>query len=270
MTWIELHGAIFWNAKVVAAAKTLTRGDVHKLVGHLAALWTWAIDNAETGELGHLSPEAIATAAGWRVNAKASRFVDALTVAGLLERDGSSLRIDNWHDYAGKLVERRRSERLRKAEERKRQDEQKQRELAATQELSAGSPPQRPQEVRSLPDQTGQDQTYKSDVVVPLTGTGSDVDRALVELRSLVGYRVTSEDERMLTTFAQSGVDIAIEVVRWVDRARRDMPRHPRAALRGWLRVAAERVADDREELAPVPRRTLDELLALKAAGGAI
>jgi hypothetical protein len=108
MSWIELHGQLFFHPKTVIAASELTRGDAEKLVGHLARLWTWAIDHAENGDLAHLSDRAIAEAAGWRRTPK--RFVAALTVAGFLDADR---RIHDWDDYAGKLLDRRRADRER-------------------------------------------------------------------------------------------------------------------------------------------------------------
>lgn len=53
-TWIPLHADVFFNRKTVRAARRLTKGDVEKLVGHLARLWTWAADHAESGDLSHL------------------------------------------------------------------------------------------------------------------------------------------------------------------------------------------------------------------------
>jgi hypothetical protein len=113
MTWIEIHGEIFSNRKIITAATMLTGGDVHALVGHLARLWTWSLDNAEDGDLSYLSDRDIALAAGWR--GQPARFVGALRSVHLLDSSGM---IHNWEEYAGKLIERRRRDRQRKRIER--------------------------------------------------------------------------------------------------------------------------------------------------------
>jgi hypothetical protein len=109
MSWIELHGQLFFHPKTMIAAHELTRGDAEKMVGHLARFWTWAIDHVEDGNLSHLNDRAIAEAAGWRRNPK--RFVAALMDAGFLDADRS---IHDWDTYAGKLLDRRRADRERK------------------------------------------------------------------------------------------------------------------------------------------------------------
>ena len=83
MTWIPLYGTVFSDPKVTKAADQLAGGDVYRLVGHLAALWVWVIDNCEDGDLSHLRPQAIANAAGWTGGAR--RFVKVLVAVGLFD-----------------------------------------------------------------------------------------------------------------------------------------------------------------------------------------
>lgn len=167
MSWIELHGQLFFHPKTVIAANELTRGDAEKLVGHLARLWTWAIDHVEDGNLAHLNDRAIAEAAGWRRTPK--RFVDALTEAGFLDADR---RIHDWDDYAGKLLDRRRADR-----ERKRRDY-----AAKKQEISPmDSPQESPPDIRThltrpyrtVPNQEGADSNNGSGRVSPSSSRGT-------------------------------------------------------------------------------------------------
>lgn len=111
--YIPLHGDVFSNKKTIAAAGELTNGNVEKMVGHLARLWTWAVERNDDGNLEHLTDRMIADAAGWRGGA--SRFVAAVTSAGFLDPDR---RLHDWDDYAGVLVDRRERDRERKRLER--------------------------------------------------------------------------------------------------------------------------------------------------------
>lgn len=128
MAWIESHQTVWEHAKTRKAARRLGIPAV-QLVGHLHALWHWAIDHAEDGNLSKYDTEDIAIAARW--DGDPDEFVDALThcgpgdSAGFLERGGAygdpgdslvgELVLHDWWDYAGKLIDRRRKDRERKA-----------------------------------------------------------------------------------------------------------------------------------------------------------
>jgi hypothetical protein len=111
-TWIHLHGDAFTNKKILAAASVLTRGDVHKMVGHLGAFWLWCMEFAQEGDLGPLSDRAIAQAAGWPGSAR--RFVETLVTTGLLDADR---KIHDWDAYAGRLIRKRQVDAARKRAE---------------------------------------------------------------------------------------------------------------------------------------------------------
>jgi hypothetical protein len=90
-------------------------------VGHLACLWLWCVDNAPTGDLSGFTPDVVASGAGWKGDAEA--FVDALVECrvrrgrfGFLERDGETMTVHDWDDYAGALIRYRQ----RRAETRRR------------------------------------------------------------------------------------------------------------------------------------------------------
>lgn len=76
-------------------------------IGHLAALWAWALKYAENGELARFDSEEIADAAGIHTIDPAD-FLRELEAAGWLDRDDrGELTIHAWQEYGGKLAERR-------------------------------------------------------------------------------------------------------------------------------------------------------------------
>jgi hypothetical protein len=150
--WIPLAQNVHTNARVIAAARDLTGGDVDKMVGHLARLWSWALDHREDGDLSGLDNVQIAEILGWPCGPKelarmpsqlrmqlsdgsvspasalgersvraqsahADRIVSALSAHVLLTPDR---RIHDWLDYAGELVSKRQRDRERKREDRER------------------------------------------------------------------------------------------------------------------------------------------------------
>ena len=99
--WIELHDTLSEHRKTEALAQALGVNQAWA-VGILAALWTWSIRNAPTGDLSGVSDKAIARACFWERGA--GRLVDALTRCGWLDPDR---RLHHWQDYAGRLLARR-------------------------------------------------------------------------------------------------------------------------------------------------------------------
>lgn len=83
---------------------------------HIARLWTWALDNAPNGDLTGLPNRVVAVGAGWTGDPDA--FVHASIRAGWLDREDDRLMIHDWHDYAGRLIEKREQDRERKRKSR--------------------------------------------------------------------------------------------------------------------------------------------------------
>ena len=110
MAWIEVHQSLLTHRKTVVAARTLGIPREH-LVGHLVSLWLWALDNAPDGTVGEEAM--VEFAAGWRGQQPLNivSFAMALEQAGFLWLEGEpgheSWSITNWHEYAGKLIDRR-------------------------------------------------------------------------------------------------------------------------------------------------------------------
>ena len=113
MAWIESHQALGHHPKTLTLGVTLRCG-VPTAVGYLHLLWWWALDYAPDGLIRADTQKAAARACYW--HGAPARFWDALRTAGFveLETDGS-LRIHDWREYAGRLLERRQknAERMR-------------------------------------------------------------------------------------------------------------------------------------------------------------
>jgi hypothetical protein len=112
MAWIELHQAARDHRKVVQVADDLDMIEAHVL-GHLTFLWLWSLDNAPDGVL-PLKFRVIARAAQWQ--GEPAIFVRSLIENGLIDESHGTLRIHDWDDYAGKLIEKRQSNARRNRE----------------------------------------------------------------------------------------------------------------------------------------------------------
>lgn len=104
MAWIESHQSLLTHRKLLRLS-ALLKTDKYKLIGHLQALWWWALDNADhEGNLELILDDEIAGAAGWPQR-RGGEFVSALVRAGFIEthNEGATYRLHNWWRYAGKL-----------------------------------------------------------------------------------------------------------------------------------------------------------------------
>lgn len=118
MAWIESHQELGAHPKT---RKLATMLGIHRMqvVGHLHALWWWALDYAEDGDLSQYDAADVALGAEW--DGDPDEFVGALIDCGPGDKSGfleADMLLHDWHDYAGKLVERRRKDRERKAQAR--------------------------------------------------------------------------------------------------------------------------------------------------------
>lgn len=117
MAWIESHQSLARHRKTLRAAGLL-RVDRYKLIGHLHQLWWWAIDNVPVdGDLGDLTDYEIAAGAEW--DGGPEEFVQALTQAGFVDMTERGRCLHEWYEYAGKLLERREQDAVRKRESRR-------------------------------------------------------------------------------------------------------------------------------------------------------
>lgn len=101
MAWIESHQSLGNHPKTKKAARLLGVSKV-QVVGHLTYLWWWALDYAQDGNLSRFDDPEIADGAQWEGDA--GEFVAAIKDAGFINAQGA---LNDWDDYAGKLIDRR-------------------------------------------------------------------------------------------------------------------------------------------------------------------
>ena len=116
MAWIESNQELARHPKTKRLARTLGI-PVPAVIGHLHLLWYWALDFAPSGSLSDYTAADLADAMMWEDNP--DELLAAMGSAGFLdvvmgEESGPKIHIHDWHDYAGKLLERRASDRERK------------------------------------------------------------------------------------------------------------------------------------------------------------
>lgn len=114
MAWIESHQHLEKNGKLLTLANKL-QINRYQAIGHLHALWWWALDNAEDGNIGRFHESVITKAAGWDEyvqedwevdsahclsTAEAyAIFVPALIETGFLDKTPDGLMIHAWEMY---------------------------------------------------------------------------------------------------------------------------------------------------------------------------
>lgn len=117
--WYEAHQTMTRHPKTLKLAR-LMKVDRRYAVGLLHDLFSWGVDIAgKHGELPGLEAEDIASALDMP-GKKGLAAVNALLESGYLERDiHGTYCIHDWYDYAGKLMERRESDKERQAKNRR-------------------------------------------------------------------------------------------------------------------------------------------------------
>ena len=97
MAYVESHQSLLRHPKT-SALISLLHGERYKVIGHLHALWWWALDIAdEDGNLpAGTTALALADGAGWPEE-DAAKFVSALRRVGFMEKKGWQLH--DWKDY---------------------------------------------------------------------------------------------------------------------------------------------------------------------------
>lgn len=108
MAWIESHQELSDHPKTKRFKRALGLSQ-YEAIGALHMLWWWALEFAQEGDLTAYSDEDIADGIDWPGDAQ--ELVTALHLSGFLDRER---RLHDWHDYAGKLIARRRADAERK------------------------------------------------------------------------------------------------------------------------------------------------------------
>lgn len=89
-----------------------------QVIGHLHCLWWWALSYADDGDLSRYDATDIALAAEW--DGDPEKFLHALASCGaggrpgFLDETSGGWALHDWSEYAGKYVEKRRKDALRK------------------------------------------------------------------------------------------------------------------------------------------------------------
>ncbi len=145
MAWIESHQEIGRHPKTKKLARRLG-ASIPATVGHLHLLWHWAMDFAEDGNLGDFESWELADAAMWEGDP--DEFVDGLVTVGFIDQTEAGGELHDWHDYAGKLIQRRKEDAERKRLARQKADK------TGTSPDDPGASAGRPQDVRTPSDVT--------------------------------------------------------------------------------------------------------------------
>ena len=119
MAYIESHQSLPRHPKTMRAVELL-KMDRHKFLGHINCMWLWALDYADID--GNLPPTVTAEtlAAGADLpRSMAERWSSALLRAGgdgrpgFVEWSGDHYILHDWYDFAGRLIDKRVSNRER-------------------------------------------------------------------------------------------------------------------------------------------------------------
>ena len=113
--WFEAHDSLPHHPKTLKLARLMDFNNL-EAVGLLWMLFDWGLVAArKDGNLPGMEPQDIAMALGFPPK-KADKLVEALVGAGYLDHTEDGYAIHDWYDYAGKLMDKRESDRKRKAE----------------------------------------------------------------------------------------------------------------------------------------------------------
>jgi hypothetical protein len=115
MAWIESHQGLSKHPKTKKLIRKLGIPGPH-IIGHLHYLWWWALDFAQDGEITQFDAFDIADACEWKDDPN-DLFL-ALVDAGFIDKKDDRYFIHDWHDYAGKLIEIRKKDAVRKRKSR--------------------------------------------------------------------------------------------------------------------------------------------------------
>ncbi|MFH1486636.1 MAG: hypothetical protein ABIH46_11240 [Chloroflexota bacterium] len=119
MPWIESHCSLRDHPKLKRLSRILSIKQV-EAIGHLHCLWWSVLEYAEDGNIAGWDAADLADAALWEGDPEA--FVQALVDCGPADKpgfvdtteDGKPESLHDWHEYAGKWIERRAADRERK------------------------------------------------------------------------------------------------------------------------------------------------------------
>jgi len=115
MAWIESHQKLEKSGKLLILAQRLSISK-YQAIGHLHALWWWALDNACNGDVTRYK-DALVTVCGWSeyqaeryarhddVKFDAGEFLKILVECGFIDYDKAKYRIHDWNEYSWRYFE---------------------------------------------------------------------------------------------------------------------------------------------------------------------
>lgn len=114
MAWIESHQKLEKSGKLLFLSQKLFINK-YQTIGHLHALWWWALDNAKDGVLSRYCNAVVTQACGWTEYVMSCRndklwvngvpypdvdeFIPALIECGFVDKVGDELHIHDWDEY---------------------------------------------------------------------------------------------------------------------------------------------------------------------------
>lgn len=119
--WIESHQSLRNHPKIKKAAR-IAGVNEFEMIGRLHCLWWWALDYAPDGDLTNYSDDDIEAAVDWQ--GESGLFARALIDCGfnghggLIDVTQGSREIHDWHEYGGRLLEKREANKERMKERR--------------------------------------------------------------------------------------------------------------------------------------------------------
>lgn len=144
MAWLKVDQSLPSHRKILRASDELDIS-VPQMIGHVVTFWLWALSSASDGDLTDITPGMIARVSGWTGSAQV--FFDTLVSSGFLESGNEGLRIRNWEQYGGKIVqdqekdaERKRKDRRQKKDEQRTSEGQPEQEGKDIRRTSEGHP----------------------------------------------------------------------------------------------------------------------------------
>lgn len=111
MAYIEAHQSLLTHRKTLRLGRLLGM-DRFCVCGRLMALWCWALDNAPDGVVAVEDADILADVVGWA--REPAELCNALVSAGFFELADGFYVLHDWYVYAGKLIEKRKSDAERK------------------------------------------------------------------------------------------------------------------------------------------------------------
>lgn len=108
MAYVEAHQALDSHPKTKKAAR-LANVDRVAMLGYLLRFWWWTLDYAPDGDLSRWTVADIEDGVEWA--GEPGLLFDSLCEAGFID---DRVRVHDWQDYGGKLLEKRRADAERK------------------------------------------------------------------------------------------------------------------------------------------------------------